>query len=521
MRAWPSPVLTPALALALAASPLLASGSTTTAPSVSHASPKTSRYVVVVGYNGPADAARPPLQWADDDAVRLFQQLGQGATRATLLTSFDADSARLWSREGIVARPPTRDELARTLGETYWQMREETGNVELVFALVGHGDVDGDGEGHVVLADGIFTRSDLERQVVQASPARTNHVIVDACAAYHLVARGDGAVPLPADLRAALTPVPGQTKEVGWDKTGVLVATSSAAATHESASMGGGVFSFVLRSALTGAADANGDGRVEYGEIAAFVGAANAAVMDPRARLDITSRPPGHVPHAALMDLRDGAFEHFLVVEEHSTRVRLIDARGLPWAELHREPGHKTLVALTGSPYFVVEQDDRQAVVVPRRRGAYAMSSLHFVKGLTSRSGADPITNAFFAIPYGERFIDGFVASGGALSPEPGPTFTVAWADDGTPPWQPPWAELATGSLVTAGVLGVAAMAAGVGNTLTLAELEAGFRQTGTLDPATALRADAFLTATGVLGASAVTAGIAGAAFMVAQREEP
>jgi hypothetical protein len=287
--------------------------------------------------------------------------------------------------------------------------------------------------------------------------------------------------------------------------------------------MGGGVFSFVLRSALTGAADVNGDGRVEYGEVAAFVGAANATVRDPRARLDITSRPPRHAPHAALMDLRQAGFQHFLVLDQDVGRVRLLDARGLPWAELHRErrrDGGDAIVALEGSPYFVVEQGEKQAVVVPRRPGAYALSSLRFVKAPTSRGG-DPVLDDYFTIPFGDRFVGGFVASGGALPPSPGPAFTVDWADDGGPQWRPPWAELATGGLVTASVLGTAALATAIGNTLTLAELEGGFRATGTLDPGVALRADTFLAATGLLGAGAITAGAAGAAFLLLAEEAP
>ncbi len=484
------------------------------------------RYIVVVGYNGPTTPAvdgvalaRPTLTWADDDAVRLHQQLSVGAKRSWLLTSFDDDSARLWAGERISARPPTRTELAQVLGEAYWAMREEENGAELVFAIVGHGDVDEHGEGYVVLADGAFSRSDLERQVIEASPARINHVIVDACAAYHLVARGDATVPLPAELKAALQPRRLHDASVGWQRTGVLVATSSAAATHESASVGGGVFSFVLRSALTGAADENGDGRVEYGEVAAFVAAANAAVTDPRARLDITSRAPAHDPHAPVVDLSASGIEHFLFVDGGTRRLRLLDARGLPWAEVHKEPGQRTLVGLVGSPYFVVERTSdhsvEQAVVVPRARGAYALSSLRFTKSPTPR-GVDPTTDAFFAIAYGSTFLQGFAADGRIVPPAPGPSFDVPFALDGEPPWRLPLAALSTSALIAAAALAAGATAAAVGNVVTLGELEAGFRQTGTLDPAASLRADSFLATFGVLGAAAVVATVAGTAFAIA-----
>ncbi|HEY1099694.1 MAG TPA: hypothetical protein VGF99_12245 [Myxococcota bacterium] len=500
----------------------LAAGAGAPAPSLpASSSTPASRYVVVVGYNGPVGGDRAPLSWADDDAVRLYQQLLPGAKQAWLLTAFDDDSARLWSREGISARPPTRTELAHVLGEAYWAMRDEAavGGAELVFAVVGHGDVDKDGEGHVVLADGVFSRTDLERQVIEASPARVNHVVVDACASYHMVARGDGAEALPVDLQVALSPRLHEAS-VGWERTGVLVATSSAAATHESAAVGGGIFSFVLRSALTGAADVNRDGRVEYGEVAAFVAAANAAVTDPRARLDITARAPRHDPHVAVNDLVNHDPGHWLYLDARSPRhVRVIDARGLPWAEIHREAGVPALVALTGSPYFVIEAADQQAVVVPRERGAYALSSLQFNKAPTSR-GADPATAAFFAVPYGRAFVDGFLATSPLAGPAADGDFTVAFASSGAPPMRLPLGELATGSLIAAGTFAVGAAGAAIGNVVALGELDAGFRRTGTLDPAASLRADSFLTAFGVLGAGAVVTGVAGAAFAVAASRE-
>lgn len=482
-----------------------------------------SRYVVVLGYNGPADGERPRLQWADDDAIRLYLQLLPGAKRAWLLTGFDSASARLWTREGIKAHEPTRAELARVLGEAYWQMRSEAGETELVFAVVGHGDVDAAGEGYVVLADGNFSRTDLERQVVEASPATVNHVVVDTCASYHLVSRGDAVEAIAPSLQDALRAPTSSSGAVsaGWERTGVLVATSSAAATHESAGMGGGVFSFVLRSALTGAADVNGDGRVEYGEVSAFVAAANAAVVDPRARLDVTVRPPSHEPHVAVVDLARSGYEHFLVVDGDSEkRVRLLDARGLPWAEVHRERGMRTMVGLVGSPYFVVETNAQQAVVVPRQAGAYALSSLRFTDSPTSRGVDDPVAQSFFSIPYGRAFLQGFLADSSAVPPHDGDRFDVAFAVDGEPPFRWPLTQLATGSLLTAGVLAVGAAGAAVGNSITLGELDGRFRQTGTLDPELSLRADSFLTVFAVLGAGAVAASVAGAALGVASLEE-
>lgn len=512
-----------ALALAVVAVAQPASGST---PPEGPA-----RYVVVVGYNGPPDGERPPLSWADDDAARLYRQLLPGARRAWLLTTFDAESARMWGPLVDAAAPPTRQELARVLGEAYWAMREEPRSAEagerlgteLIFAFAGHGDVSPGGEGYALLADGPFLRSDLERQVIAASPATTNHVIIDACAAYFLVARGgDASVPV-ADLVNELARQPTSGADAAaWARTGVLVATSDAAEVHESAALGGGVFSFLLRSALAGAADANSDGRVEYGEVAAFVAAASASVEDPRARLAIHTKAPAQAPHAPLIDLKTSGLRHFLVVDQRGpVRLRLLDARGLPYAEVHREEsGPPVVLALAGDPFYVVERGEQEAVLVPRSAGAYALSSLRFGKAATSRS-PDPRTAQLFALPYGPAFLGGFLARGEQLGPAPGEPFHVAWAEMGAPEEEPPWLTLAMGSLGAAGVLAVSASVAVAGNAWSLADLEERFRRTGTLDPALALQADSWLTAAAVLGsAAAASTALAGGFYVLSMKED-
>lgn len=521
---------------------LLALLASTTAPSGQSAAERAAvgeapaRYVVVVGYNGPADGERPPLSWADDDAARLYRQLLPGARRAWLLTTFDTESARMWGPLVDVAAPPTRQELARVLGEAYWAMREEARDgpagehggqhgAELVFAFAGHGDVSPGGEGYALLADGPFLRSDLERQVIAASPATTNHIIIDACAAYFLVARGgDRSVPV-AELveELARRPSAAAPDAAAWARTGILVATSDAAEVHESAALGGGVFSYLLRSALAGAADANGDGRVEYGEVAAFVAAASAAVKDPRARLAIHTKPPAQTPHVALMDLETSGLRHFLVVDQRGpVRLRLLDARGLPYAEVHREEnGPPVVLALASDPFYVVERGEQEAVLVPRSAGAYALSSLRFGKAATSRS-PDPRTAQLFALPYGPGFLGGYLARGEQLPPADGESFQIAWAEAGAPDDTPPWGTLAVGTLGAAGVLAVTTGVALAGNALSLADLERRFRETGTLDPALALQADGWLTAAAVLGAAtAASTALAGGFYLLSLQEEP
>ena len=67
------------------------------------------------------------------------------------------------------------------------------------------------------------------------------------------------------------------------ENVGLLLSTSSARESHEWSGFESGVFSHEVRSGLYGAADADGDGRVSYAEIAAFPPktAAGLACLDP------------------------------------------------------------------------------------------------------------------------------------------------------------------------------------------------------------------------------------------------
>jgi hypothetical protein len=400
------------------------------------------------------------------------------------------------------------------LGEAYWAMRDEPDGAELVFAFAGHGGVSPGGEGYVLLADGPFTRSELTKQVVVASPVRMNHVIVDACAAYYLVSRGGDAVVPVANLAHALERAPGD--DDAWARTGVLVATSDAADVHESSALGGGVFSYVLRSALAGGADANHDGKIEYGEVAAFIAAANTSVDDPRARLQIHARAPAQAPHAALLDLARGNGRFLVLDQKGGARVRVVDAHGLPFIEVHSDVNaadvHVTL-ALANDPFYVVERGQEEAVLVPRGVGAYAMSSLRFTPATQTRS-VDPQRTQLFATPYGPAFVHGFLAHEDLVGPaDDVTTWRAPWADVGAPSTPPPWGTLAWVSLGTSGALAVATGASLAGNSLSLVSLDQHFHQTGTLDPTLSLQADTWLTSAAVFGALALGTAVAAGGF--------
>lgn len=489
----------------------LAAGSATAEPA---------RFVIAVGFNGGGADPRPALSYADDDAARMFRTMLPAAEKAWLLTTFDKESTRAFPHLSGVARAPTQLELARTMGEVQWQVREARRagrDTELVFFFAGHGDVSPAGEGFLVLADGPFTRTDLQEHVVRASPADVNHVVLDACASYFMVrARGE-----TDDAVAPAVPLSPETLDVlrgaravdaaAWARTGVLVSTSDSAAVHETPALGSGIFSFLLRSALTGGGDANGDGRVEYTEAAAFLSAATADVPDARARLAVHAQAPRQRPHAALTDLTSG-YEHFLALPAAGAeRVRVLDSRGQPYAEVHHEPGDERLLALVGEPFFVVQVGDREAVLVPRSPGKYALSALPFAAAAKERGFGTGLPARFLDARYGRSYLAGFAASADMVAPAPSEPMDVAWAEAGAPPAPLPLRPAAIGAFVGTGVLAAASLGLAVANLVAFGALDQDARQTGQIDPGLALQVEAFRAGSVAAGAGALVVGLAGA----------
>lgn len=482
------------------------------------------RFLVVMGHNGGAPDLRPPLHFADDDAARAFEQWAPTARRAWLLTTFDRESAREFVDLVDVARPPTREALAQVLGEIAWLARAESKaghRTELLFAFAGHGDVDDAGEGYVLLADGAFTRRDLETHVLGASTADLNHLIIDACSSYFMVPRGGDAsesvrVPLTPKLLDVLS-APGLSAEVRA-RTGVLVSTSRAVEVHESSELKAGVFSFLVRSAMAGAGDSDGDGRVEYAEAAAFVASASAGADDPRARLSVHAAAPLQQPNAALFDLRTLPAGRFLVVDR-KVHLRVFDEHGVPYAELFAAGDKPVHLSLVGAPLFVVQKGDEEAVLVARTAGAYALGSLRFdERPPTARSapGALDPARALFPAPYGRAFVAGFLSSATELAaPRPHEPLVTPWATDGSPPLRVPldvvgWTGVGLGSVLMVGAGGAVVM-----NQLAFSGLEQSVATTGQLDPQLALQVEGWRNAAAGLSVAGLAVGALGAGLVL------
>ncbi|MEM8605841.1 MAG: caspase family protein [Myxococcota bacterium] len=275
------------------------------------------RYAIVVGNNRAPDdqPALSPLRYADDDAVRFHQFAERLGAESTLLTVLDQDTQRRYPALPIVARPPTRENLDHAVNAVAINVARdiERGDVPVFyFIFAGHGAVL-EGSPYFALSDDRITQRVLYEEIIERIDAETIHLIIDACHASGVVgSRGmferevtGTTVDVPS------TEVAGLTKLSQYPNVGVLLAATLGEESHEWSRIQSGVFSHEILSGLSGPADVNRDGRIEYSEIHAFVAAANRDLRDRRTAPQVIARPPDrdhHLPLVRLPDQRDVAW---------------------------------------------------------------------------------------------------------------------------------------------------------------------------------------------------------------------
>jgi caspase domain-containing protein len=362
--------------------------------------PRRALFALVIGVNSSPAPDVAPLQYADDDAARyldLFRALG---AHAVVLSRLDANTRRLHPQAAAEAIAPRRAELGRAVTALAREIAEARARgvaATLYVVYAGHGNVD-DGEWALTLEDGRLTGAELLSEVVERAGAEATHVIVDACHAYMLATqRGPGGTRRPASGFVELEAASRAGRRVGY-----LLSSSPSGESHEWSGFEAGVFSHEVRSGLYGAADADGDGRVTYTEIGAFVSRANEAIVNDRFRSRVLARAPrgGDV----LLDLRGrrdrglrfegaDAGAHYLL--EDSAGVRLLDFHGSPSTAVQ-------LVRPAGEgPLYLRRPADGAERVVPRPDGVVRVSALPVTQTRAqTRGAAQHAFNQLFALEF-------------------------------------------------------------------------------------------------------------------------
>jgi hypothetical protein len=389
-------------------------------------------FAVVIGNNRSLDGRRPDLHYADDDAAKyfdIFRTIAQ--EHVFLLADFDRDTARLFPDAGAHAAAPTRGELLRVGRQLADEVREVTsqgGAADVYFVFAGHGDVD-EGRGFIELADARFTSSDLERWL-HAIPFSRGHVILDSCNSFFMLATRK-----PGGRYYATSDDAARSLGARLPNVGVFLSTSAEGDAFEWSELQSGVFSHIVRSGLLGAADANGDSRIDYLELAAFVATATADVANPNMRPHVFARGPGGRDDMAIVETtgRRGARTLHVAANARS-RIRLRDREGIPFLDANTESGLATALAIPESwaSGAVLERAlpgspaEQQLFALPDGQPELSLASLSPSVARGTPRGPAEIFEKLFAQPFGPHALASYQSQ---LTAATAPVFGVSRED--------------------------------------------------------------------------------------------
>ena len=421
------------------------------------------RFALVVGHNQAPRPDLPTLRYADDDAVRWSVLLRTHGARVELLTELDEESQRLYGTTLPLLARPSSASLRAAMGRLSEAMRTARAagqRTVFYFVYAGHGDSDDGGEGSLALADGPLSRAEFDRLILAASPAHTNHVLIDACRAFYFVYdRGPGGTRRPFTGRYFATGL-----ATAHRNTGFLLATSSGAPSHEWEEFQAGIFSHEVRSGLLGGADADGDGRISYRELAAFLEVANRPVRNERYRPAFAINPPLD-GDGTLLDLGDASGGELFLPPSAGGHQLLEDALGVRWADLHPAPGQAVTLRLPAPPweasqFFLRRPDGDSEVRVPAGQRLSAAELAVVPSAALRRGAAHEAFSRLFSLPF--ALAD--VAAVAAVEPaatvkataEPQPGISVRRAA--------PWLVLGAGAVALGTAAGLALEARSLGD---------------------------------------------------------
>ncbi len=388
-------------------------------------------FVLSVGY--PHAPKKDSLRYPAWDAARFVEAVAGvydpnsvHASRYALLADFRSAADRdLFAHHGV--RPPTRSAMARAVEDLNRQMdaaRSTGARPVLLFFYAGHGDVGSGNMGRVYLRPGgrepgpgvgeALSANGLRTLVLERTRAERVHVMVDACNAYFLLkSRGR----ISSSRRSRRQGRLGRRFAARLPHVGVVLSTSGVANVYESRTLQGGLFSHVLRSAIAGAGDLDGDGAVSYAEMTAFFGEAFRGVVNrDRYSPDVYVQPP-HADAdwdapwstAAVMRLPEQPAQGIHLAAGERRHVFVTDARGLRLAEIHHD-GETPLrlwlpaAAVRGSAEpLVLHTVDGEGTARPVGTvdGQAGWQTPGRAEGLEARGATDDVVRQMFRRPTG------------------------------------------------------------------------------------------------------------------------
>ncbi|NOK39585.1 caspase family protein [Corallococcus exercitus] len=375
----------------------------------------TVRRALVIAHNGSDDPALAPLRYADDDGVLWAETLKRLGVETTLLVDPDEPTRKGGSLVLKDARAPTRaavEQAVKHLQAAALADHAAGRQTDVLIVYVGHGNTDDAGRAYFTLADARLDRTSLYAEVVDPLGADYVHVIADACRASGVVGSRGGTpdAAVLAELRGVLA----REQLASRPHVGALFAESEDGETHEWSRIRAGVFSHVARSGLLGGADINGDGQVEYSELAAFVAASLHGVKGMPARLSVNAFAPTAEPRRPLVGpAPEGPSVTFPAGFEYA-RLSVEDADGQRLVDVRRSPQQWTQILLPLRDVYWVRAPNAEARVTLAQLSS-GTPELH-PRELQERGPAEEaLRRGLFAVPLDRSFYDEYVAAVGLV----------------------------------------------------------------------------------------------------------
>lgn len=400
-------------------------------------------YTVAIGNNAPpsGETTLAPLRYADDDAIRYGETLGRLPGRVWLLSTLDSGTLRRhpeWRSRALAPTLAKLKEAVATIAARIAVDRARGATPVVFLTFSGHGSVANDGEYYLALLGGQLTRSMLYDEILEPLRDAQVHLIVDSCNADGVVgARGAfeheldaRTVPLDADEKQSVL---ARYRLERFPNVGVLIASAQNQEAHEWSQIEAGVFTYEVTSALLGAADVNGDSRVEYGEVAAFVAAANRALPNPTGAPRLVARAPKN-KSPLLVDITK--LERSLVLTgspEKLGKFFIELPNGERWLEAHLPARARLTLALPLQRGSFLRSGESEAEIPLTASRIVRLESLKFSpSSVASRGSVErALREHLFSLPFDRDYYRRFAAANDlpAVSFDVAPAALPAWQD--------------------------------------------------------------------------------------------
>jgi len=375
-------------------------------------------FTLSIGYNGLPPSADPELatlRYADDDAVAFHEFARTIATRSYLLAMLDRETQARNPALSAAARAPSLVDLKRTVAEIQGGVDASVSAGEDPTVLIfysGHGARASGDQSALTFADGLLTRDALYDEVLAPLQGRFLHLFVDACNAEAVVRPRDVdarvVTPTAADIEGAFQ----KTTLARFPRVGAVVASTSGAQAHEWDVYQAGIFTHELLSALRGAADVDGNRRIEYSELAAFLSAANREVADARARPRTIVRPPALDRRAAIVDLEDVRGGAYLEGRADKLGAFFIeDGRGARLLDMRAESTFRVSLVVPAGETLYLRNHRGQTTIQLAAGERLSLDRLQLTEHDVRARGAleTALRRGLFATTFGPGYYRGFV----------------------------------------------------------------------------------------------------------------